>query len=317
MKKLLLIFMLLTVQCFAATPIVTMMQNNFDSTTVTDISYPRDWMFHYFTANNTPTISTTIKKFGNGSLYCSANGSVDNDFTFPYYTKGAGDGETSPLGNEDWTIEFWVYIKQRIPIAGNPNIFVPIFRDRNSYQSSGDPFKRGFQIYTNINDTSAGNPVLLINGTYIPEPFNNSPTQKYITVTISQAYNTWYHVAVTKHYTSPGEATYRFFWNGSLYGYIYEHTANYPITYLNDPNNWFAFAGQLGGYFDAGTYPRNQCPMYFDDFRISRGCRYYTSFTPPTAPFKYPLANNLTFKPNGKINFKQNGKITMKFAGGF
>jgi len=307
---------------YCATPVKTVFLNHFDTTSVTDITFTRDWQFLYNATYNTPVIDNTIKKFGEGSLYCSANATVIDDYTFPYYIKGGVPlGDTTPFGDGDWTLEFFVYIKQRTPVAGNPSVFVPIYRDRNSYQSSAPAtaYTRGFQIYTNINDTGAGNPVLVIRGLHITNPpYVATPIQKYISVTISQPYNTWHHVAVTKQITAPGFATYRFFWNGGLYGYIYSKTDNYPMDWLNDPTNWQILGGQLGGVYDAAsTYDYNQCPMYFDEMRISHGCRYYTHFTPSTAEFEYPLYNNLTFKPTGEIKFKEDGEIKMKFGGGF
>jgi len=329
------------------TPVSTIMLNHFDSpavspTAVTDITYEARPVTKPYSLNSWTnyhkTTGTVLKqpainssgKFGD-CLYLDADNNVSDDFCFAYYKEG-----TSLYGNNifnnagGWTIDFWVKIDQRNPsIFGNVDTFIPIIRDRHSYSLANQIAvnSRGFQIYTRNNDTGAGYPVLVMAGINIngpPYTYNN--IQRYISSTVPMTYGTWHHIEISKqttgdnyfnsvHYSTG--STYRFFLDGGLMGYIYEWYGTYPFTTINDPLQWIALGGQMGSDIDTSPLHYNQCPTSFDEFRISRGVRHFTHFTPETAPYDYPLTNNFTFQTNGELEVKDGADVTIKYTGAY
>jgi len=159
-----------------------------------------------------------------------------------------------------------------------------------------------------------------------PPNYTNNLFQRYIQSTTQLTYDTWHHFEISKqttgdnfwngvHYSTG--STYRFFHNGGLMGFIYEVYGMYPMFHMDDPRQWIALGGQMGSDCDYTPLHYNQCPMSFDEFRISRGVRHYTHFTPPTAAYDYPLHNTLKFKTGGELKVKTDCEVTIKHTGAY
>jgi len=194
-------------------------------------------------------ISTSVKKFGTGSIYF--DGSGDNLF-YP-------SNQSADCGTGDWTFEAWVYISTRT--TNYPLIFgnnrgswttdaIALTASNSDNAAYNDKFVFAWN-NGGFSSVSAGNSQLLVSNT------TNSTA-------------TWYHFAVVRNGTSV-----KMYRNGTE---VASATVSSSASF-----NW-GYNGTLlgGGNWDGAQSYFNG---YLDDVRLSKVARYTSSFTPPTAAF--------------------------------
>ncbi len=194
-------------------------------------------------------ISTSVKKFGTGSIYF--DGSGDNLF-YP-------SNQSADCGTGDWTFEAWVYISTRT--TNYPLIFgnnrgswttdaIALTASNSDNASYNDKFVFGWN-NGGFSSVSAGNSQLLVSNT-------------------TNSTGTWYHFAVVRNGTSV-----KMYRNGTE---VASATVSSSASF-----NW-GYNGTLlgGGNWDGAQSYFNG---YLDDVRLSKVARYTSSFTPPTAAF--------------------------------
>ena len=192
-------------------------------------------------------ISTSVKKFGTGSLAFDGTGDV--------LTAPASQYTNYINGSGDWTYEFWVYYNA-LPSGG-------------TYGASIYAQDDGAGIVSPFNIVQQGNTWKLWAST------NGSAWDIFDNVTLattSLSTSTWYHIAFVRN-----AGTLKMYVNGTqaasttLTANIQTNTTRKLWlfgTWQNNPSN----AGGINGYID--------------DLRITKGvARYTTTFTPPTAAF--------------------------------
>ena len=192
-------------------------------------------------------ISTSVKKFGTGSLAFDGTGDV--------LTAPASQYTNYINGSGDWTYEFWVYYNA-LPSGG-------------TYGASIYAQDDGAGIVSPFNIVQQGNTWKLWAST------NGSAWDIFDNVTLattSLSTSTWYHIAFVRN-----AGTLKMYVNGTqaasttLTANIQTNTTRKLWlfgTWQNNPSN----AGGINGYID--------------DLRITKGIARYTSnFTPPTAAF--------------------------------
>ena len=192
-------------------------------------------------------ISTTVKKYGTGSLYFDG---TDDGLTSPY-------NPAYSFGTGDFTIEAWVYI------AGNSAVDAGGVRTAaivGSFPTSGT-LTNVWVLGISGNSTTTGT------GFFFQSFVSGTTYQVSVTTTLSQT--TWHHLAVARSGT-----TTKLFLNGSevASGTLGNQNVNgaYPI-YVGR-NIYTGYPNVLNGYID--------------DLRITKGvARYTANFTAPTAAF--------------------------------
>ena len=190
-------------------------------------------------------ISTSVKKYGTGSLYFDG---TDDGLTSPY-------NPAYSFGTGDFTIEAWVYI------AGNSAVDAGGVRAAaivGSFPTSGT-LTNVWVLGISGNSTTTGT------GFFFQSFVSGITYAVSVTTTIAQT--TWHHLAVARSGT-----TTKLFLNGSevASGTLGNQNVNgaYPI-YVGR-NIYTGYPNVLNGYID--------------DLRITKGvARYTAAFTPPTA----------------------------------
>ena len=214
----------------------TMLQLHFDglnnTTTFTDSSsYNRT-----ATVVNQAKISTAQSKFGGSSGYFDGTG---DRITFPA-------SNDFWVGNQDFTIEFWVYFNR---VNASQGLVVL----RNSSFTSG--------VCYYIGGSNNG----ILTATFASGGTAYSYSSATNTVTTGQ----WYHVAIVRNNTNM-----YIFRDGIS---VATRTVTSGLSF-NLINNTLAIGSDPNGFGDLDGY--------IDELRIIKGFAIYTSdFTPPTAPF--------------------------------
>lgn len=197
-------------------------------------------------------ISTSVKKYGTGSMYFDGTGDL---LTFPNNTNwqsSVANSQGFNFGTGDFTVECWVYFNATTS-------FITIVGSRN---------------YSNGASSTYGNWVLRAGTSNLYTSYSNSSTSKTISGTYSWSTGVWYHVAWVRY-----NGTVSVYRDGTSIGSVADSTSltdgQYGIT--------------VGGNFDtAGTQGTIYNPLngYIDDLRITKGvARYTANFTAPTAAF--------------------------------
>ena len=215
------------------------------STTYTDSSATG----HTVTPLNGPTHSTTQQKFGASSMLFDGTDdhlSLDNHADWD-------------LGDEDWTIECWVYFSTA------PNQVV-IF-DRNYDEA------KQYQLY--FTSTTSVTMYTSYDGTNLA---NISWTITALTSGV------WYHLAVERY----GD-TMELYIDGT------GQNSQAFTTTIYDGNTKLSIGAQSD---DANTTTSWELDGYIDEFRLTKGLARYqnTNFTPETTPFGDALVDDIKFK---------------------
>jgi hypothetical protein len=194
-------------------------------------------------------ISTSIKKYGNGSIYFDGTGDYLNTW-FGDNSNAGGSGIVIPSQftfSGDFTIEAWVYV-----VAGGANRGIITFGDRAT--------STGLSLYWG----SSTKFVLYGNGAQILDTVSGL------------SLNTWAHIAVTRSGT--GVNNIKMYLNGVYQNMI--GTANNTVFAGSSANHVC-----VGISYNSATFiePHNG---YIDDLRITNGIARYTgtgNFDPPAA----------------------------------
>lgn len=215
------------------------------------LNFTNAGIFDHAGMNNLETvdnaqISTSVKKFGTGSMYFDGNGD--------YLTKPIISGEPTDIRNGPCTIEGWVYLNS---LAYGVHQYIV-----GDWKTGAGPGPSSWVIGVSESTLSC-NTVRPGFSYYDAGPGINASTQ------IST--NTWYHFALVGTSTN----TY-FFVNGNLIGSVAYAIGGVNNTVLGigaNPN------------FNAGS-PASFLNGYIDDLRITKGiARYTANFTPPAQAF--------------------------------
>ena len=191
---------------------------------------------HTLTASSTATTSTSVKKFGSASLDLSYDASTYPTVSAPL--------DTAPRGDEDFTIEGWIYHSD---VAGS-------FRCIYSAGGSLQIYINNQNVIVYCSSTSGGSPYF-INGAGGPAS--------------SVSNNTWAHFAFVRH----GD-TFTVYVNGV--GGTATTSSNAIATPLRSLIGGYTTSSY--GFTAGGGNG------YIDDFRITRGRAVYTAnFTPPSS----------------------------------
>lgn len=196
-------------------------------------------------------ISTSVKKFGTGSIYF--DGSGDNLFS--------PSTPNMDFGSGNWTIEMWVYVSTRT--TNYPLVFG---NNRGSWTTDA------LALTVSNSDSSPNWTDRFVfgwnNGGFSSVSYG---TSQLLVANVTNSTGTWYHFAVVRNGTSV-----KMYRNGTEVG---SATVSSAATF-----NW-GYNGTLmgGGNWDGAASNFNG---YLDEVRSTKGVARYTSaFTAPTAPF--------------------------------
>ena len=195
-------------------------------------------------------ISTSVKKFGTGSLAFDGNDSlVGPPSMYPQYINGTGN----------WTIEFWVYY--------------------NALPTGSQGASTGCSWYAQDDGAAVVSPFNLIqagNSWYLYADNDGSGWDIFSATslaTTSLSTGTWYHIACVRN-----GSTITLYVNGTSAGTASIGTAS---IWTNTTRKLYLFGSWQN---ISGT---NGLNGYVDDYRITKGvARYTANFTPPTAAFE-------------------------------
>lgn len=203
-------------------------------------------------------LDTSIKKFGAGSA----------NFPFGTSTMVVAHGTELDFSTGDWTVETWAYLN-----SGHAAFERPIIQKRAA-TGAGD---NAYAYIVHIN--SAGH--LLAAGT-------DSLTNSIYNLDggdISALYNTWAHVALTRH--------------GNVFTLWLNGASAATVTNAGVLDN-HAYDLMIGGWENVGQNFGGQ----LDDVRLTKGVARYTApFTPPTAAFQDRQCRPNDFEPARWIKF--------------
>jgi hypothetical protein len=233
-----------------------------------------------YVVSNTTTVANTVAYSSFGPF--AGEGSV-------YFPGGTGSyvnfGNQLPLwtgGNQDATIEAWVYIpaylSTYISFFTRPASTTSTTYDWNFYMGSSGT------VYFNVNASITSG--LVTSGTALP-------------------LNTWVHIAATVK-----SSVLSVFINGVL-------TGNQP-TISGTVNYHSNFITMIGNYTSATGYMMNG---YISNFRVVQGqALYTTTFTPPTGPLQPIQGTTQAGLPYGTVLLLRNAPapgrvLTSKFGG--
>ena len=189
---------------------------------------------HSITKEGTAALNTSVKKFGTSSLFVDGNSD--------YLSIPAG---SFPFGNEDFTIEAWVYNTEG---SSDKTLF--------DFKSGTND---GFEILV------AGSPNKLRYRRVIDDSGNHSPNN--LITSGALGINAWKHIAITRSH-----GTARMFIDGTL-----QNSASDTAPYGNN-------SGAPGLTIGAKSDGSQGFPGYIDDLRVIIGHAKYTeAFTPPTS----------------------------------
>ena len=194
-------------------------------------------------------ISTSVKKYGTGSLYFDGTGdylTVRNNPTFSF-------------GTGDFTIECWAYI------AGNSPLNNSSIRDAALFSTNPANAPGTLTDFYQFGIVGSGTTT----GTGLFFSHWQSGSAYAVTATVTLAQQAWHHLAVARSGT-----TTKLFLNGSQVasGTLGNQTVNAIYPAVIGRNGYPGYLNEFNGYID--------------DLRITKGVARYTSnFTPPTAAF--------------------------------
>lgn len=152
------------------------------------------------------------------------------------------------FGTDDFTLETWLYR------TANGNNFATLLG------SNPTPFSPPATFWMVFGSQVAGVPDRLAVGTYYNNPIIISDSPLPL--------NTWTHLAATR-----SGNTFRLFINGVLDKTV---TVSASLDFSASGTRIGSNGWDGGNSFTSG---------FIDDFRVSRACRYTTTFTPPTETF--------------------------------
>jgi len=222
----------------------TLLLMHFDESATKDDSIYAD--MNTIVERGTPSLSTSIKKFGKSSLYLNGSSNLYfQDKAFPR------------MNGNIFTIEFWLYKTAAFSNA----LSEIIFGQASQLSGFGWPTGWGFGRFLT---TSSGEEVDLRCASRWSMGF---PCTQFTT-------NTWHHIALSRNV----DKAYVFLDGVLMKEQTLSHSGAYTSN-LNFEHTHFSI-GSL--YWNGSYYLRTS---YIDEFRISDVCRYTTDFTPPTEPF--------------------------------
>lgn len=222
---------------FSSVALLLHMDGSNDSTTFTDSSDNALTMV----AKGSAKISTAEKKFGTGSLNCNSGSNAWVEYP------GASGDELDVALNQDFTVEFWIYVTavSTSTFAGGVEIF-------EFSGSSGTTQAFSMCLYT-----SGGNRTLAFSQNYGSNNFNHQDV-----VPLDE----WIHVAMVRS----SNVTH-------LYLDGVKSTSSYSNGGALGNSNWVSIGPRQSGASNK---------LYIDDVRITIGAaRFSATFTPPTAAF--------------------------------
>jgi hypothetical protein len=210
------------------------------------------------TTNGTVSVSSSVVKYGTGSISLTANGSTNYD---NYLSMSAAHNDFV-FGTGDFTVESWIYINgANAPHAGG-------YHDSQIVCYFPTSSEIGWMFGVGGSTTATGTSLTF---TYSATGNTSSPSwYGNVSANYSFTYGQWYHVAASRS----GTTTYLFV-NGTQIG-----SGTLP------DNNIACNADcrlQVGERSWGGNYkfPLNG---YIDDLRITKGvARYTAAFTPPAS----------------------------------
>jgi hypothetical protein len=224
-----------------------------DSTNFIDSS-----LYHnVITPANGAVISTAQTKFGTGAAYLSSVVSTDLMHITVPIVPGEYMDILSGSGEQDFTIEFWVY-----------SDFVDgVWLDYGDIVNESSNYGSGTTGIYLVLSTGAS-------GLQVSPSIPGWSTISGPTATVNAS--AWNHVAIVRH-----NFTAKAYLNGSSVGGV-------------SAGNWRNFSMPAGtpGVFSIGDSVQQAGGLsaaYYDEIRVSNYAVYTADFTPPTAPFANPV----------------------------
>jgi hypothetical protein len=196
-------------------------------------------------------ISTSVKKYGTGSIAFDGNGDY---LEVP-------DNSAFSFGSGDFTIEAWIYPTAYAAQDNDGNYIAAIYTHNQSFPVNS----KAVLFY--LQGTASSYTKIAFNGA------SSNTTSTLIEGNYTFALNTWAHVAVVRN----GNNIYLY-----VNGTQVNSTTAFTLTLQDSTVTPKIGAAMLYSGYNYYWY----FPGYIDDFRITKGvARYTANFTPPTAAF--------------------------------